>query len=428
MSAVASRVVSNPAARASPGPRVVISNGLNRFHLSVAAAEVARSERLALMLTGGYPTRCVAGLLGALGVAGRPSMARLIDRGDEIPENLVQPLWGPELLGQLGSAARNAGRQKVAELLDDAALRAFARGAARRLRRCASGAEIYHYRSGFGLASVGWAKGEGLVALCDHSIVHPLSLGRLLSGPSDRLARPWTTVLRDLEHADHVLVNSDFVKSTFVEHGWEPERVRVIYLGVDDAFLESVPSPRAKRDGTTALSLLFAGTFEPRKGVDALVEALSGLDDVQWTLQVAGGLPAASRDAFRRFFDDSRVSFLGTLPRRRLARVMAENDALVFPSLAEGSARVVFEALACGLYVITTPNAGSIVEDGVHGALVPPRSPEALANAIRSVAEDRSMLDGVGCRNAALVRSSYRQRDYGNALVSLYDQLKQERS
>ncbi len=405
-------------------PKVVISNGFNRFHLAVAAAEAARSDRLALMLTGGYPTRRVVGLVDALGLAGQPRLARLIDRGEEIPEHLIQPLWNSELLSQFASVARSARWGRLAELFDDAALRAFGRGAARRLRRAPLDARIYHYRSGFGLSSVGRAKRAGLVALCDHSIVHPLSFGDFVPTRSGSLSRPWKTVLRDLDHADHVLVNSEFVKATFLDHGWEPERVHVAYWGVDDGFLNNVPERRPTADGQGVLRLLFAGSFEARKGVDALVAALSRLPDAPWQLEIAGPIVPESRKTHRRFLEDRRVSLLGTLPRSRLVKVMSESDVFVFPSLAEGSARVVFEALACGLFVITTPNAGSIVENGVHGALVPPRSPDALLEALRRVAAtDRSTLHAIGRRNALLVKARYRQSDYGRELLGLYARL-----
>ncbi len=421
-----SAAVSAAADVRAPAPaasKVVISNGLNRFHLAVAAAEMARLDRLALMLTGGYPTRRVASLVGVLGLARQPRLARLLDRGEDIPENLVEPLWRPELLSQLASVARGGRARPVAELLDDAALRAFSRGAARRLRRVAADASIYHYRSGFGLDSVTEAKKLGLVGLCEHSIVHPLSLGRLVGKPAAGLTRPWRTVLRDIEGADHILVNSDFVKSTFLEHGWEPERVNVIYRGIDDAFLAALPEQRAEPHDDGTIRLLFAGSFEPRKGADALVAALSRLHDVSWQLAIAGAIAPESRNTHRRFLADRRVSILGTLPRGRLAEVMAASDVFVFPTLAEGSARVVFEALASGLFVVTTPNAGSIVEDGVHGALVPPHSPEALTDALRRAAPDRDALHAIGRRSAALVQERYRQRDYGRALVDLYARL-----
>jgi hypothetical protein len=85
VSAAAAQAGDNERAPALAAPQVVISNGLNRFHLAVAAAEVARSECLALMLTGGYPTRRVARLLGALGPDRQPRLARMLDRGEGYP-------------------------------------------------------------------------------------------------------------------------------------------------------------------------------------------------------------------------------------------------------------------------------------------------------------------------------------------------------
>jgi glycosyltransferase involved in cell wall biosynthesis len=92
----------------------------------------------------------------------------------------------------------------------------------------------------------------------------------------------------------------------------------------------------------------------------------------------------------------------------------------VFPSFAEGSARAVFEALACGCYVITTPNSGTIVEQGVHGALVPPGDAERLAEAIAEADRDRTGVAQIGRRNAELVAAHFRQSNYGDGLESFY--------
>jgi len=50
----------------------------------------------------------------------------------------------------------------------------------------------------------------------------------------------------------------------------------------------------------------------------------------------------------------------------------------VLPSLAEGSAGVIYEALASGFAVITTESAGSVVRDGIEGFIVPEGDPQAL--------------------------------------------------
>lgn len=79
-------------------------------------------------------------------------------------------------------------------------------------------------------------------------------------------------------------------------------------------------------------------------------------------------------------------------------------DLFVFPSLAEGSASVVFEALAAGVPVITTRAAGSVVEDGREGLIVPERDPEALAAAIHQIVSDRELRSGLAARALATAR------------------------
>ncbi len=153
-----------------------------------------------------------------------------------------------------------------------------------------------------------------------------------------------------------------------------------------------------------------------------MIAALKLLSDVPWTLEIAGVVAPDMRRC-RDFLKDPRVSVTGWLARDKLAARMAAAEVFVFPSRAEGSARVVFEALAAGCYVITTLNAGSIVEDGVHGRLIPPGDPDQLAAAIRDAAAKRRGLAEIARRNAALVREKYRQRDYGDKLVALYEDL-----
>ncbi len=60
----------------------------------------------------------------------------------------------------------------------------------------------------------------------------------------------------------------------------------------------------------------------------------------------------------------------------------------VFPSTLEGSAKSVYEALACGLPVITTPDSGSIVRDGIEGYIVPPGDDDSLYTAMKDLYEN----------------------------------------
>ena len=76
---------------------------------------------------------------------------------------------------------------------------------------------------------------------------------------------------------------------------------------------------------------------------------------------------------------------------------MKAHDALVLPSIVEGRALVQQEALSCGLPIIVTPNTGGedLVEEAITGHLVPIRSPEKIAEAIRAMIENKNHKDEI---------------------------------
>lgn len=404
------------------GSLTLISNGFNKFHLSVLAAELAKRGLLGRFFTGAYPHPSVKRLLGGVTKQGR--LQRLRQRLEDIPDHLIDAFWLSESIYVLRTGPqRFTWSRPLARLLNAWSFSLYGLQASIRLGQVPP-AQIYHYRAGMGGRSLERARAMGMVCLCDHSIAHPTVLeylvnhdGKMPQGSLPELRDPMERlILQDIERADHVLVNSDFVKETMVAAGMQSDRITVVYLGVDDQFLST--SSLESNVGSKA-RLMFAGGYSRRKGVPFLERALLAINDLDWELVVAAGVRAGSS----ALLSDPRVMPLGFLTRADLAKEMTLSDIFVFPSLAEGSARVIFEALASGCYVITTPNSGSIVEDGVHGALVPPGDASALERAIRDAMSDLERVRSIGRRNAELVRSSYRQSHYADQVLQLYGRL-----
>lgn len=415
-------------------PEVIVSNGFGRFHLRLAAVEAARRGALAAFITGACPTPGTARWIETVHLSRVRSIGRFLARAVPLPPERVHALWAGEPFYQLGSRVRGSSMfsARLADRLHLASRGLYAAGAARVIGRLAEARDrgIYHYRAGFGGGSVAAARRRGWICLCDHSIAHPAVLAYLVAnagrlppaGEAGPIDGNWRAILADIDRADHVLANSDFVQSTFLHQGGDPGKVDVVYQGIDDEFLSAIPE-REPHEGP--LRLLFAGSFERRKGGVELAEALSNIDDVDWRLGLCGPVARDSKTAFDRFAADPRVTYHGNLPRPDLAARMALADVFVFPTRAEGSARVLFEALAAGCYVVTTANGGSIVVDGEHGRLVPSGSASAIADALRHAAGDRPRVARIGARNAALVRRRYAQADYGARLFDLYERLLQ---
>jgi glycosyltransferase involved in cell wall biosynthesis len=398
---------------------VIISNGFSKFYLSVAAVEADQRHLLTCLLTGAYPTPLVRQILSLPYLRSRPKARRLAARREPIADSLVHALFTSESLYEFGRL-----RQSSAIMVDS--LRLYGWSAIHHIKRAAAkGARIYHFRAGFGGESVEVARRLGMFILCDHSIAHPATVEALVSNmgrlpTQEEMANVdpfWTYILHDIEQADAILVNSLFVEDTFRHIGFDHSPVHVMYLGVDDAFFAQVPQ---RESATDAFCMLFAGSFEKRKGAETLISALGCLNNIPWQLEIAGPLDTGVVDRHREFFVDARVTCLGLLSRPDLAKAMSRADVFIFPSLAEGSARVIFEALACGCFVITTPNSGSIVEEGVHGSVVSAGDSSSLARAVENAFRSRDAISVIGRNNAQLVREKFTQRDYGNQLANLY--------
>jgi len=233
--------------------------------------------------------------------------------------------------------------------------------------------------------------------------------------------------LEDIEAADHVLVNSEFVKSTFQMAEVRTDNVHVLYLGVDNEFassvdMEALAASHSSRS-TSVARILFAGGFNERKGGLETISALSLVPDQTWHFTIAGNVDLAASPQLSVFLEKPNVFCTGWLTRPQLAKIMMESDIFLFPSRAEGSARVIFEALAAGCYVITTEASGSIVKNGVHGTVLASSDPILIARAISEAIANLAQCRAVGRSNAILIRERYQQADYGRALACLYDRI-----
>jgi glycosyltransferase involved in cell wall biosynthesis len=100
-----------------------------------------------------------------------------------------------------------------------------------------------------------------------------------------------------------------------------------------------------------------------------------------------------------------------------MAEHYAWADVFLLPSICEGSATGCYEALAAGLPVITTENAGSVVRDGIEGFIVPIRNASAIVERLESLQRHREVLESMS--RAALERArEFTVERYGERLLA----------
>jgi glycosyltransferase involved in cell wall biosynthesis len=185
------------------------------------------------------------------------------------------------------------------------------------------------------------------------------------------------------EEANLIVCGSDFVRDGIARSGGPVERCVVVPYGVDASF--QVPQ-RAEHRGP--LRVLTIGTIGLRKGspyVLAAARALKGCAEFRMV-----GPIAIREEALLKLREAVHVP--GPVPRSEILQHYHWADIFLLPSICEGSATVAYEALSCGLPVVTTPNTGTLVQDGLDGRVVPADDLPALVQAIADFAEDRDYL------------------------------------
>lgn len=169
------------------------------------------------------------------------------------------------------------------------------------------------------------------------------------------------------------------------------DRLRVVPNGVDPSFVpadaEHIAAIR-ERLGCPDGYLLYAGTIEPRKHVDTLVEAWAHLRDQDPNVPplLLAGDPGWGAPGLRRRLRQLAphgVRQLGRVDHATLIELLQAASLFVYPSAYEGFGLPVLEAMACGVPVVTT-KASSLPEvAGGAALLVSPGEVPALAAAIR---------------------------------------------
>jgi glycosyltransferase involved in cell wall biosynthesis len=184
-----------------------------------------------------------------------------------------------------------------------------------------------------------------------------------------------------LADVDYVLSPSSFVTRSFTDRGFKPEQILKNVYPLDLSCFQPGP-PREKNRPLTVIS---TGALSLRKGTPYLLEAFRLVHQRHPSarLRLTRVVQDNARDVLAKY-QDLPIDWSPALPHPQLAARLQSSDIFVLPSLEDGFARTVTEALACGLPVITTPNTGAsdLIVPGRNGEVVPIRDPKAIADAI----------------------------------------------
>lgn len=224
--------------------------------------------------------------------------------------------------------------------------------------------------------------------------------------------------LVEYEETDAIAIPSSYVRKTFLERGFDSSKLLQVPYGVDLSRFR----PEPKNDDV--FRVIFVGGFSLRKGVQYLLDAWRRLklhDSELWF--VGGHDPGLLKHL--GFSDIPRTRFLGPVPNVELRHAISQGDVFVLPSIEEGLALVMAQAMACGLPVIHTTNTGGadLIRPGIDGFEVAIRDADALAEKIQIFHDDRMLARHMGQNASERVKSLGGWSDYGVRTIQGYERL-----
>ena len=191
--------------------------------------------------------------------------------------------------------------------------------------------------------------------------------------------------------ADIVMVNSRWTHDALLKQGVPESKIAIVPLAYEVDALQT-PAPIPPKRENEPLRVLFLGQVNIRKGIPYLIEAARLLKGGPVQFDVVG--PIAIADQFV-VTAPANVRFHGAVTRDKVQDFYAQADVFVLPTISDGFALTQLEAMSHGLPVITTPNCGDVVTDGVDGFLVPTRNATALAAALQTLVDDPERLQAM---------------------------------
>ena len=207
--------------------------------------------------------------------------------------------------------------------------------------------------------------------------------------------------------ANMILCGSEFVRDCIRSMGAPVERCLVVPYGIRPSISVELRDRPHK-----PMRVLTVGAVKVMKGAPYLLAAARALKG-KVEFRMVGQIDVTP---YAQKLLSEHVTLLGGVPRSEIHRQFAWADVFLLPTLCEGSATVCYEALSNGLPVITTPNAGSVVRDGVDGFIVPIRDATAIADRVERLLDDDDLWTEMSA-NARLRAMDYSLERYGERLL-----------
>ncbi len=221
--------------------------------------------------------------------------------------------------------------------------------------------------------------------------------------------------------ADRIISCSPFVRRTLELNGINQEKIIDVQFGSP---LNISPKDWSLPRDSEGLRMLFVGRIDQRKGIGYLLRAIASLRyEIRRhvKLHLIGEMPSdvSCLLPYRHLFTHTP-----SCSHEKVLQIMKESDVLVLPTLFEGQALVVLEAMANGIPVLVSSASGAdiVVREGIDGWVIEPHDELAIRERIEWMVENRASLPGMG-HSAAERSRMFTWTNYGKNILKALDSL-----
>lgn len=256
-----------------------------------------------------------------------------------------------------------------------------------------------------------WARKRKITTVLDAASVHHTLQDQAVPFTESRQshARIVARKAREIELADWIITTSPLAFESYLAVGVRPDRLLMVPMGVDVECFR----PPAVRHRAPELRFVFVGRASRLKGIDLLLESHRRLIEAELPVHLT---LIGDRDDNLQWTHPPSVTTIPRLRTQQLAAEITKHDVLVLPSRFDSFGMVVSEAMAAGLPVIVSPNAGSkmLVQPEENGLIMEEVSIEALESCMRWFLLNRDRMESLSQRaqesSRAYTWNTYRSR------------------
>jgi len=262
-------------------------------------------------------------------------------------------------------------------------------------RSLADQTDLFLHYSGCGLETARRVRGAGGISIVEAVNSHVLYQEQIMREEYHRLGLRWRPFhgretkrrLLEYEEADRILVPSEFVRKSFVAQGFHQDKIIKVPYPIRSVVGGADRFPRDRKPDDV-FRILFVGSVSLRKGVRYLIEAFGKWNHPRKELWIVG--PMIHPNGLEGLSIPEGVSFRGVLKGPELQNTYHNASVFCLPTLEEGLALVLGEALGNALPIFTTDHSGAedLMTHGKEGVITGIRDSQALCSAFeRSVSD-----------------------------------------